>query len=223
MQVLKILFLSIPLAGFATTTDEVLAKIDQSAPKFSTMSAGISQANYTKVLDEKTVETGQISLKKSGPRDLAVLIDFTKPNPRTVAFSGRKAEIYYPKLKTVQEYDLGKRSDLLNQFLLVGFGTTGKELKKNYSVKYVGDETVGGQPTHRLELIPSPSASIEKLQKLELWVAADGAYPVQQKFIQDSGDYYLITYTDVKLNTQLGDDALKLKLPKGVKREFPGK
>ena len=56
-----------------------------------------------------------------------MLIDFTKPNPRTVAFRGRKAEIYYPKLKSVQEYDLGKRSDLLDQFLLVGFGTTGKE------------------------------------------------------------------------------------------------
>jgi outer membrane lipoprotein-sorting protein len=223
MRLLKIALLSIPLAAFGVTTEEVLAKIDEGAPKFSSMSAGISQASYTKVLDEKTVETGQISLKKSGPRDLAALIDFTNPNPRTVAFRGRKAEIFYPKLKTVQEYDLGKRSDLLNQFFLVGFGTTGRELKANYSVKYTGDENIAGQTTHRLELTPAASARVDKLQKLELWVAADGAYPVQQKFIQQSGDYYLITYTDVKLNTQMGDDALKLKLPKGVKREFPGK
>lgn len=120
------ILLSVPFAVLGTTSDEVLAKLDQAAPKFSTMSAGVSQSNYTKVLDETTTETGQISLKKSGPRDLAVLIDFTKPNPRTIAFRGRKAEIYYPKLKTVQEYDLGKRTDLLNQFLLVGFGTTGR-------------------------------------------------------------------------------------------------
>ena len=29
-------------------------------------------------------------------------------------------------------------------------------------------------------------------------------YPVQQKFIQPSGDYYLFTYRDVKVNPQLG-------------------
>lgn len=223
MRLFQLLLLSVPFVAFGVTSDEVLAKLDQAAPKFSTMSAGVAQSNYTKVLDETTVETGQISLKKSGPRDLSVKIDFTKPNPRTIAFRGRKAEIYYPKLNTVQEYDLGKRTDLLNQFLLVGFGTTGKELKANYSVKYIGDESAGEQKTHKLELTPSSSARVDKLQKLELWVSVDGAYPVQQKFLQQSGDYYLITYTDVKLNPPLGDDDLKLKLPKGVKREFPGK
>ena len=40
---------------------------------------------------------------------------------------------------------MGKRTDLMDQFLLVGFGTSGKELKSNYTVKYVGDETVAGQ------------------------------------------------------------------------------
>ena len=35
----------------------------------------------------------------------------------------------YPKLKTVQEIDLGKRTDLIDQFLLVGFGTSGQELQ----------------------------------------------------------------------------------------------
>jgi outer membrane lipoprotein-sorting protein len=223
MRFLQIALLVFPLAAFGVTADDVLSELDKAAPSFKSMTGGISQSNYTKVLDETTTETGQIALKKSGPRDLAALIDFTKPNPRTVAVRGRKAEIYYPKLKSVQEYDLGKRSDLMDQFLLVGFGTTGKELKANYEVKYLGEETVAGQKTHKLELTPTVTARREKLKKLELWLADDGAYPVQQKFIQQSGDYYLITYTDVKLNPQLGDEAFKLNLPKGVKREFPGK
>ncbi|HYI95501.1 MAG TPA: outer membrane lipoprotein-sorting protein [Bryobacteraceae bacterium] len=211
------------LAALGSSTDEVLSKLDKAASSFKSMSGNISQSNYTKVLDETTTETGQISLKKVGPKELSVLINFVTPNPRMVAFGGRKAEIYYPKLKSVQEYDLGKRSDLLDQFLLVGFGTTGKDLKANYNVKFLGDESIAGQKTHKLELTPGAGPRIEKLQKLELWVAAEGAYPVQQKFIQQSGDYYLITYTDVQLNPQLGNEAFKLNLPKGVKREFPGK
>ena len=207
-----LLTLAMALNG-AVSTEDVLGQMDQNAPKFTGLTADLAKVTYTKVIDEKTTESGSMSLKKIGPRDLQVLIDFVKPDAKTVAFRGRKAEMYYPKLKTVQEYDIGKQRGLVDQFLLVGFGTTGKELKTNYAVKYVGEETVGGQKTYKLDQIK------DKLRKLELWIAESGAYPVQQKFIQPSGDYYLFTYSGVKLNPQLTEEALRLKLPKGVKRE----
>jgi outer membrane lipoprotein-sorting protein len=223
MRLLYLIFLAIPLAAFATTSDDVLAKLDDNASKFSGMTANLTRLTYTKVIDDKTTEQGTIALKKQGPKDIQVLIDFTKPDPRTVAFRGRKAEIYYPKIKTVQEIDLGKRTDLMDQFMLVGFGTSGKELKANYSVKLAGEEAIAGQKAHRLQLTPLKTAAAAKLQPLELWISDAGGYPVQQKFVQPSGDYHLFTYQDVKLDPQLGDEALRLKLPKGVKREFPQK
>jgi outer membrane lipoprotein-sorting protein len=203
----------------AVSTEDVLSQMDQSAAKFTGMVSELTRVTYTKVIDEKTTEMGTIFLKKQGSRDLKVLIDFTKPDAKTVAFQGRKAEVYYPKLKTVQEYDIGKQKGLVDQFLLIGFGTTGKELKSNYAVKYTGDETIGGQRAYKLELVPNSEQIKEKLRKLELWIAESGAYPVQQKFLQPSGDYYLFTYSGVKLNSQLTDEQLRLKLPKGVKRE----
>lgn len=203
----------------AVSTEDVLGQMDQGAGKFTGLAADLTKVTYTKVIDEKTTESGTILLKKQGPKELLVLIDFVKPDAKTVSFRGRKAEFFFPKLNTVQEYDVGKQRGLVDQFLLVGFGTTGKELKANYEVKYTGDETVSGQRAHKLELTPTSPQIKEKLRKLELWLADSGAYPVQQKFIQPSGDYYLFTYSDVKLNPQLTDEALRLKLPKGVKRE----
>ena len=133
-----------------------------------------------------------------------------------------KAEIYYPKMKTVQEYNLSKYSALVDQFLLVGFGTSGKELSSNYDIKAVGEEPIAGVPATHLELTPKTEARREKLKTLDLWISEEG-YPVQQKFLQPSGDYTSFTYTNVKLNAPLAEDALKLKVPKGVKREFPQK
>lgn len=222
-QQLRSIFLFLPLAASGATAEDVLARLDQSAPKFSSMTADLTRVSYTKVIDDKSTETGRIALKKHGPRDLQVMIDFTRPDPRKVAFRGRKAEMFYPKLKTVQEYDLGKRADLMDQFSLVGFGTTGRELKAGHTVQYAGEETVAGKNTHKLELIPSSPERRQTLAKLELWIASDGWYPVQQKFVQPSGDYYLFTYENVNLNPSLGDDAFALNLPKGVKREFPQK
>jgi len=223
MRLLRFIPFLLPVAIFGTTAEDVLSKLDQSAAKFSAMTGNITKLSYTKVIDDKSTEEGSIALRKLGGRDLQVLIDFQKPDPKTVALHGRKAEIYYPKLKLVQEFDLGKRTDLMDQFLLVGFGTTGQELKSNYSIKYGGEEAISGQKAVKLELTPTVAARRDKLQKLELWIDNNEYYPIQQKFIQPSGDYYLFTYRDVKVNPQLGDEAFKLKLPKGVKRQFPQK
>ena len=113
-----LLTLAMALNG-AVSTEDVLGQMDQSAPKFTGLTADLTKVTYTKVIDERTTESGSMSLKKIGPRELQVLIDFVKPDAKTVAFRGRKAEMYYPKLKTVQEYDIGKQRGLVDQFLLV--------------------------------------------------------------------------------------------------------
>ncbi|HYZ84237.1 MAG TPA: outer membrane lipoprotein carrier protein LolA [Bryobacteraceae bacterium] len=205
-----------------TGETDVLAKMDAAAPSFRGLTADISAISYTKVIDDKTEESGTISLLKTKPKELQVLIQFTKPDARSVAFRGRKAEIYYPKIKTVQEYDLG-RSGLIEQFLLLGFGTSGKELASAYQVKLVGAEKIGNQEAWHLELFPKSADLKKSLSKLELWISEDGAYAVQQKVTQPSGDYRVFTYRNVKLNPKLSPNDLALKLPSGVKREFPQK
>ena len=55
----------------------------------------------------------------------------------------------------------------MDQFLLVGFGTTGQELKANYSMKYVGEETISGQKAWKLELIrQSPPSGARNCRSL---------------------------------------------------------
>lgn len=206
----------------AATSEEVLSKMDAASPRFSSMAASINRVTYTRVLDEKQVESGTVRLRKSG-KELQVFMDVTKPDPKLVAFRGRKAEIFLPRTKTVQEYDLGKQGALVDQFLLIGFGATGKELKANYDVKLMGEETVSGQKTYKLQLTPKNAKLKEKLQNVMLWIDDSGTYPVQQQFLELSGDYYLFTYSDIKLNPGLTEDSLRLKLPKGTNREVMNK
>lgn len=201
---------------------DVLAKLDRSAASFESMSAKVRKLSHTQVIDDNSEESGTILLKRQKPKGLQTLIDFTRPDPRTIAFSGTKAEIYYPKLKKVDEYNLSKYSDIVDQFLLVGFGTSGKELAANYDVKVSGEEAVEGVPATRLDLTPKTAERREKLKLLQLWIT-DAGYPVQQKFLQPSGDFTVFTYSDVKINPPLADGALRLKVPKGTNREYPQK
>ncbi len=204
----------------ASAADEVLEKMDRTAPSFTGMSADLKKVSYTKVLDQAGEESGSFLLRKA-KNGLQVLVNFVNPDAKSVAMRGKKGEIYYPKINTIQEYDLGKQSDLLEQSLLVGFGTRGKELAANYSVKFAGEESVAGQNTCRLELVPKSASRREKFPSLTLWIAESGAYPAQQKFVESSGDYTVFTYSNVKLKPPLTEAGMEIQAPKNVKRERP--
>ncbi len=215
--------LAVSLPAAAANLQQVLAEMDAASRRITAVKARITKASYTAVIDDTTVERGVMWLARTGKRrkQLKMRIEFTEPDPRSVAFAGNEAEIYYPKIKTVQVYDLGKHKALVEAFLLLGFGSSGKELAKDYEIQLTGEEDVAGAPAWKLELIPRSKKAREKIVKVELWVAKRGAYPVRQKFYAPSGDTTTITYTDVKLNPKLTSSDLQLKLPPDVKREYP--
>jgi outer membrane lipoprotein-sorting protein len=217
-----LLFLaSVPLLATGGGLQDVMSKMDSAAPKFSGMAADLEKVDYTKVIDDKSIETGTILVRRPRPHELQVKIEIVKPDQRFIVLRGQKAELYYPKIRTVQEIDLGKQTDLVNSVILVGFGVTGKELQANYIVKFVGEETVANQKAFHLELVPKDANLKSKLSRMEIWMAEDGTVPVRQKVVRPSGDYTMFTYSNIKYNPPLTDEDLSLKLPKNVKREYP--
>ena len=205
----------------AATLDQVLGRMDQNALTFKSVSAKIRRDSYIAVVKDDDVSTGIFRMKKSR-RDVLALVDLTEPDPKTVAFAGTKVEIYYPKLKTVEVYNLGDR-EIVEKYLALGFGASGNELKTDYAIKDLGADAVKGEKATRLELIPKSKQVLQQFPKIELWMSDATGYPIQEKLYKTGGDYLIITYTDVTINPALPDSAFKLNAPKGVQRVFPGK
>jgi outer membrane lipoprotein-sorting protein len=215
-------FLTLP--SQAQPLEEVLAKMDRAAAGFRGITASVRKVTYTAVIKEEALEKGTMTLFRPKPKDLRMLIEFREPDPRSVAFSGRKVQIYYPKLLLIQEYDLGKQSSLIDQFLLLGFGTSGSDLRKSYDIQWKGIETVGGSKAARLELVPKQADARAHVRMVELWIGEGESQPVQQKIHQPSRDYVLITYSDLKVNpTGLSESSVRLNAPKNAKIERPQK
>jgi outer membrane lipoprotein-sorting protein len=213
------LFAALLTASPAESLDQLLARMDQNAATFKSMTAKLRHASYVAVIKEDDVKTGTIRMKRT-KRDVMVLVEFTAPDPKAVAVAGTKVEVYLPNLQTVEEYDFGKSVD---KYLALGFGASGKDLKADYSLRELGAETANGQKTMKLELTPKAKDVLQQFPKIELWLSESTGYPVQQKLHQTGGDYMLVTYSEVLINPSLPDSTFKLNLPKGVKRVFPGK
>jgi len=207
------------LAASADQLQATFDRMDRAAASFKGLSAEVTKVSHNALLNEDDAFTGTMAVK-NGPKthDLRAVVDILHPDPKKVLLTGHKVEMYYPKINTVQTVDLDRKGRaLVDQFLLLGFGSTSAEIRKAYDVKPSGAETVAGQKTVRLLLTPKSQDVLAKLTKVELWISDTLGIAVQQKFWEPGDDYELLTYTNVRLHTV--PQELKWDVPKNAKQE----
>jgi len=210
----------------ATPSDDVhplQMRMDKAASEFKAMTANVTWVTHTDVLNEDSTETGSITMRRVKAGEVQGLVKFEKPDPKMVYLEKPNLQIYYPKTKILEVWDLGDQAEQLYQFVMIGFGTSGTALAKDYELKVLGMDTPNGQTASaiHLQLTPKAAKVREYVKNLELWIPEQGdPYPIREKVSQPSGDYRSVIYSDLKINPlPLPPDALKLKLPAGVKTE----
>ena len=206
----------------ADDLQKVYGKIDEAASTFKGLTADIKRVAHMDLIHEDDVETGKIAVKRSKPRDVKMRIDFETPSVKQVTFGGNHADIYYPKTNSDEEYDLEKHKDMVEQFLLLGFGTSSKDLQNNYSIRLLGAENIAGQPTAHIELMPKSSDMAQTFPKVELWISQATGLALQQKLYEKGGkDYQLATYSNMKLRPDISDAEVKPNIPKNAVKTKP--
>ncbi|HXH50863.1 MAG TPA: outer membrane lipoprotein carrier protein LolA [Terriglobia bacterium] len=195
---------------------QILSHMNDSAKRLKTLSADLEYTKVTVLVNDFATESGQMYFRNAKSPD--ILIDFKTPAPKVILFKKDKAEIYQPKINQIQEFDLSKHSQLIQQFLLLGFGTESKEMRKVYEVKYLKEEQLGGDTTAILELTPREESLAAQLSKIQLWISEESWLPVQQKFFEAGGDYSVARYSSVKVNRNLPSSTFQLHAAKDAKR-----
>jgi outer membrane lipoprotein-sorting protein len=203
---------------FSWTLDSVLKQLDDESKSFQSLTANIDRTKVTVVVNDKSTESGQMWVR----RDDKMRIDFEKPDKREILRNGNALDVYTPKISRVEEYDLGKHRALVDQFLLLGFGTSGSSLEKSYLVTFLGEEAIDGRRTVKLELTPKSEDVRGQVSKIHIWVDIATWLPAQQQFFETgSGDYLLIHYTNVVKNVHINDQQFKPNWPKTVSHIKP--
>jgi len=215
---------AVALCGIATNTSsaqstaEILTRLDQAATAFTGVRANIRVINRTAIINGDETQIGNVAVKRSSQPEMRFLINFTGPDAQGIALRDGTLQIYYPKLNTVREYDIGKYKDLAQKLILLGFGMPGRELADSYDISNLGGERVESQDSVHLQLTPKALEVLKQLSRVDLWISLKTNCPVQQKFYMPGGDFRLVTYSDVTVNPPHLPTSV-LELPKGAKRE----
>ena len=200
------------------TTESVLKMMDKSASDFHSLTADIEHIKYTDVVKDTSTETGQISVR----RDQKMRIEFTKPDPRVILRTGDSLFVFTPKINRVEEYNLGKNRSLVDQYVLLGFGTKSQNMEKSYDIALSGEEEIDRRKTFVLTLTPKSEDVRKQITKIQMWIDASSWLPVQQKFFEaGSGDYFLFKYSNMMKNLKIGESKFKPDWPKNATRVKP--
>jgi outer membrane lipoprotein-sorting protein len=175
----------------AWTLESVLHQLDAQAKTFRSLSADVERTKVTVVVNDHSTETGSLLVRGD-----KMLLQMKAPDARTILRTGDNLYVYTPGLNRVEEYNLGKNRTMVDQFLLLGFGTSGKELQKSYLITLLGEPMLDDKKTVELELTPKSSEVRNQISKIQIWFDESSWLPVQQQFYETgSGDYFTVRYS----------------------------
>ena len=197
--------------------NNILAQLDAEARDFHSLEADVERTKVTVVVNDRSTELGTIAVRGD-----KMLLEMKTPDPRTILRTGDTLYVYTPGLKRVEEYNLGKNKSAVDQFLLLGFGTAGAELRKGYLITVLPETTVGDHKTVELELTPKSDAVRAQISKIEIWLDESTWLPVEQQFFETgSGDYSIVKYSKIVRNAPVPESDFKPHWPKGTEKIKP--
>jgi outer membrane lipoprotein-sorting protein len=195
----------------AKTLEQVLANMDEVAKTFRSAQTDIERTHVTILVNDKDVASGKFYYTRAG-KEPRVKMELTKPIAQYALIDKGKLQLYTPNLKQVQEASLGQHKDLLEMFMALGFGQSAQDLKKNFDVTLGGEETLDGKKTTVLDLKPKQAG----IKSVQMWMDQQRWVATQLKVTENTGDYFLIKYSNIKLNGSIPESTFQLKLPRDV-------
>ena len=201
-----------PQTADAGSLDAVLKKMDATAASFRAVQADFEWDRYEKVIDEvDDIQSGTIYYRRAGKDNIEMMADITKPDRKYVLFRDGKISMYQPKPDQVTVYDAGKNRAEVENYLVLGFGGSGQDLEKSFTVTYLGPETISGIATAKLKLVPKSDKVRNTFAQILLWIDLARGVSVQQQLFEPQGDYRLAKYSAIQMKDKIGDDVFKLK------------
>jgi len=196
----------------ADDLDKVLHQLDTAAASFRTTSADFEfDSVQTDPFPDTDVQKGSVYYQRDGKvfKTAAHIREFNgKPVPKIYMYADGMFKLYEPMNDLVTTF---KQAGKFESYVMLGFGASGKELADKWTIKYLGQETVDGVKTDKLELVAKDPAVRKNIPKVTIWLDTERAISLRQVFDQGAGQSRNCHYFNVKVNDPLPADAFKFK------------
>jgi outer membrane lipoprotein-sorting protein len=195
------IFVSAAWGAPPTKLDATLAAMDKASASFKSAEADFHKDLYEAIVKQTTPQDGSIYVeRKNGATQMGLRI--TGPGAVIVEYRNGVARRYQPGLKCFETYDVGNKSST-ESFLSLGFGGSGKDLAKTWTITDRGTEKIDGKDTEKLDLVAKDANARNNFTHVTLWVDAERGIALKEQFFTPSGDTQTAIYKNIRLNQNI--------------------
>jgi outer membrane lipoprotein-sorting protein len=194
----------------------ILERMDSHNKALQSVQASVAMAKFNPQLNVTDNYTGRTSVLTQAKGKRYMRLDWDRPTVEQISVIGDEYQLYKPSINQVYQgrVDKSKNSAAAGNALAFMSMSRG-QMKANYSIVYLGLETVGGHgDTWHLQLTPKVATSYKSA---ELWVDANGM-PVQGKILEQNNDTTTVTLGNIQKNIPINTKIFVLNVPKGAKK-----
>jgi outer membrane lipoprotein-sorting protein len=205
----------------------ILTQMNAASAKFTSAQADLHQELFTKALHDTETQTGQIYfLRKAGAIQMGMKMLPPDANPgalpaQIIEFKDGKLQVLNPGTNQIDLFTAsGKNQSLAETIMTVGFGGSGNDLQKAWSITDQGPETLkdGNQSvqTEKLDLVPHDPTIKNNYSHITIWVDPVRDVSLKQTLFEASGgtptgDTRTVYYTNIRVNQSVDTAAFAIK------------
>lgn len=194
--------------------DAVIRQMDAASTKFKSAEADFRWDFYELVVKETTTQNGTIYFLKNGSK-LEMGAKVVPPQTKFIEYKNGILRLYDPNSNHITILNAGKNKAQYESFLTLGFGGSGSELAKAWTIADLGPETLNdGQKkveTRKLDLVSKDPGVRNMFSHITIWVDPDRGISLKQQFFTPSGDYRTATYTNIRYNQSIDTKPYAIK------------
>src|ERR1700722_2304399 len=190
--------------------DEVLRQMDAASLKFQSAEANFQWDLYEKVVQQTSTQKGTIYFKKEAGKTV-MGAKLTSPTTKILEYRNGTLTLFDPGTDHETIITPKGNQAQMESFLTLGFGGSGKEMAKAWTISDLGDEVVNGVQTAKLDLVPKDPAVRNKCTHMTIWVDPVRGVMLKQSFYMPSEDYRTAVFSDIKYNQSVDTKPYQIK------------
>ena len=197
--------------------DEVLRQMDAASLKFQSAEANFHWDLYEKVVQQVTTQqAGTIYFKKNDSKTV-MGAKMTSPTVKLIDYKDGLLRLF--DVPTDHLTIVHSKGNQMESFLTLGFGGSGKDLAKAWTISDLGMETIGGVETAKMDLVSKDPSVRTNISHVTVWVDPVRDVSLKQVFYLVSEDYRTAVYTDIRYNEKVDEKPYQIKTDSKTTRD----
>jgi outer membrane lipoprotein-sorting protein len=210
-----------PVSSFAQAApadlNTVLHQMDQASTKFKSAEADFRWDIYERVVKETTTQNGTIYFLKNGST-LQMGAKINPPTAKVIEYKSGKLQMFDPGSDHLTLLSAGNNQAQYESFLTLGFGGSGADLAKAWTITGQGTEPINDGSkmvtTTKLNLVSKDPNVRNMFTHIIIWVDPARGISLKQQFFTPSEDQRTTYFTNIRYNQSVNTKPYAIKTDK---------